>query len=284
LDYKEDEQKVAPSQGLKGVFLYLFVSEIISNRRLAADVCCLRLSAGDDFAAAVRPGCFVMLAPDAKSGLCDPLLRRPFGIVRCGKGWFEVVIKAIGKGSRRLTGLAAGERVAVNGPLGNGWPVLPRDGRPLLLAAGGIGIAAIAAPVFARPAAENLCLLYGAASRSELVLVDELKEATGGRLAVEVITDDGSSGRRGLVTTLLEEKLALQPDARVFVCGPEPMLRGVQKILAIRRVEGWLSLENRMACGFGVCLGCVQETLSGKRAKVCTEGPVFAAGEVVFNG
>jgi dihydroorotate dehydrogenase electron transfer subunit len=260
----------------------LFSTEVVGSEKLAPEIFRLRLSAPEAFLSVVKSGCFVMLAPEGEH--LDPLLRRPFGVCRWGNGWFEVVIKVVGRGTCNLAELGTGSRVLVNGPLGNGWPELPRDGRPLLLAAGGIGIAAIAAPVFARPAAKNLCLLYGAASRSELVLVDELKEATGGRLAVEVITDDGSSGRRGLVTTLLEEKLALQPDARVFVCGPEPMLRGVQKILAIRRVEGWLSLENRMACGFGVCLGCVQETLSGKRAKVCTEGPVFAAGEVVFNG
>lgn len=264
--------------------MHLFEAEILENSRLAADIFRLRLTAGDDFITASRPGRFVMLAPEPEAGLRDPLLRRPFGIARCGNGWFEVVIRAIGKGSRRLVGLAPGRRVGVNGPLGNGWPEIPGADRPLVLVAGGIGIAALAPVVFARRAENRDFLLYGAATREELVLVDEFTES--GRLRVEVITDDGSCGRRGLVTELLLEKLTEHPTARVFACGPEPMLKGVQKVLREHNVEGWLSLENRMACGFGVCLGCVQKTGSGPdfgRAKVCTEGPVFAAGKVVFD-
>ncbi len=259
--------------------MYLFDAEIIENRRLADDISSLRLEARPEFVKAGSAGRFVMLA--SADERLDPLLKRPFGIVRCGRGWFEVVIKEAGKGSRNLAGLRAGVRVAVHGPLGNGYPELEKDGRPLVLVAGGIGIASIASVVFSRnfdPAA----LLFGAARAGELVLLEELKKTGGGRLEVAAITDDGSSGRRGLVTELLEEKLEKWSDARVFACGPGPMLQSVQRVLQARGVEGWLSLENRMACGFGVCLGCVQEMRAGVRAKVCTDGPVLVAGEVVF--
>ncbi|NPA25698.1 MAG: dihydroorotate dehydrogenase electron transfer subunit [Deltaproteobacteria bacterium] len=267
--------------------MYLFEAEIIEKWQLAADIFRLRLRAGEEFIAAGRPGRFVMLAP--VGGLYDPLLRRPFGIVRCGDGWFEVVIKAVGKGSRNLVGLPAGAGITVHGPLGNGWPQDESGEQPLILVAGGIGIAAIAPVIFARRAESETFLLYGAATKDELVLLDEFTTHDGRGPQIEVITDDGSCGRRGLVTELLLEKLEEYPGARVFACGPEPMLKGVQKVLRERDIEGWegwLSLENRMACGFGVCLGCVQKTGSEpetKTSKVCTEGPVFAAGEVIFD-
>jgi dihydroorotate dehydrogenase electron transfer subunit len=182
--------------------------------------------------------------------------------------------------------LPAGSQIAVHGPLGNGWPQLPKDGRPLLLVAGGIGIAALAGVIFARPTGTEtgLSLLYGAGSKDELVLLEDLCRVGGRGLRLSTITDDGSCGRRGLVTELLAEELTKRPAARVFACGPAPMLKGVQVILREREVPGWLSLENRMACGFGVCLGCVQKMSGGKRVKVCTEGPVLAAGEVVLDG
>ena len=260
--------------------MYLFDSDMLKNRYLAEDIFHLRLTAGDDFLAAARPGRFVMLAPAGEA--LDPLLRRPFGIVRCGENWFEVVIKAVGRGTRRLAGSRAGERISVHGPLGNGWPEIADQRSPLILVAGGIGIAAIASVIFGCQAGEKQVLLYGAAGRSDLVLLDELEAAGKGSLETAVITDDGSSGRKGLVTELLAEKLDEFPASPVFACGPEPMLKGVQKVLQEREAEGWLSLENRMACGFGVCLGCVQETTDGTRAKVCTEGPVLPAGKVVF--
>ncbi len=269
--------------------MHLFTAEIADKRRLASDIFRLRLTAGRDFLQACRPGRFVMLAPGDEQ--LDPLLRRPFGIVRWGDEWFEVVIRAVGKGSRALIGRPVGGRIAVHGPLGNGWPDDNDGYRSLILVAGGIGIAAVAACVF-QCAGRKAVLLYGVARREELVLLDELRRAGGAGLTVKTITDDGSCGRRGLVTELLAEELERSPEAWVFACGPEAMLKGVQGILAERRVEGWLSLENRMACGFGVCLGCVQPLRPAgggdggrtRNAKVCTEGPVFPAGEVVFDG
>ncbi len=272
--------------------MYLFNTEIVFKQRLSQEIYRLRLKATKDFCQAATPGKFVMLGTD--DGLLDPLLRRPFGICRWGENWFEVIIKVVGKGSCQVSGLVKGDSVAVHGPLGNGYPndKLENEQRPLILVAGGMGIASIASYLFsALDSNQSLAgtfLLYGAASYSELIMLNELTAASALGLKMQTITDDGSCGRQGLVTQLLTNELQNYPQSRVFACGPEPMLKSVQKVLQRTECDGFLSLENRMACGFGVCLGCVQTVLSKdsnagvEMAKVCTQGPVFSAQQVVF--
>ena len=272
--------------------MYLFNTEIVCNQKLSPNIFRLRLKATKDFCREAAPGKFVMLGTD--DSLFDPLLRRPFGICRWGEDWFEVVIKIVGKGSCQLSRLESGGAVAIHGPLGNGYPKdqLESVQKPLFLVAGGMGIASIASHIFSaldsKQSLAGTFLFYGAASYSELILRNELTAATAIGLHIHTITDDGSCGRQGLVTQLLATELQNQPQGRVFACGPEPMLKSVQNVLQKVGSEGYLSLENRMACGCGVCLGCVQTVLSEdsksgvETAKVCTQGPVFPAQQVVF--
>ena len=272
--------------------MYLFNSEIVNKQKLTKDIFCLRLKATNDFCRMATPGKFVMLGSD--DSLFDPLLRRPFGICRWGADWFEVIIKVVGKGSLQLSKLEKGASVAVHGPLGNGYPdnKSKNDQKTLFLIAGGMGIASIASYLFSaldrQQSLIGTFLLYGAANYAELVLLNELTAADAYGLQLQTITDDGSCGRQGLVTQLLSHELQNHPQSQVFACGPEPMLKSVQKVLLENDCDGYLSLENRMACGFGVCLGCVQTVInkaddSGvKTAKVCTQGPVFPAQQVIF--
>ena len=272
--------------------MYLFNTEIVSNQKLSQDIYRLRLKAAKDFCRAAAPGKFVMLGTD--DNLLDPLLRRPFGICRWGIDWFEIVVKVVGKGSCQLSRLEKGAPVAVHGPLGNGYPnnKLESEQKSLFLVAGGMGIASIASHIFftldRNQPLDGTVLLYGASTSSELILLDKLAAASTRGLQIRTITDDGSCGRQGLVTQLLTNELQNHPQSQVFACGPEPMLKSVQKVLQEAGCNGFLSLENRMACGFGVCLGCVQTVLSEdsdtgvEMAKVCTQGPVFPAQQVVF--
>jgi dihydroorotate dehydrogenase electron transfer subunit len=273
--------------------LYLFRTKVVTTWQLTPAISRLRLAAPEDFCRQAGPGRFIMLGCD--NDLFDPLLKRPFGICNWGRNWFEVVIKTIGKGSLQLAELKAGNAVAVHGPLGEGYPDIWADRTEnnvasLILVAGGMGIASIASCLFSKRRnpvpADNKVLLYGAANAAELILLDEIRVQNPG-LRIETITDDGSSGRQGFVTELLNNELKKQPGAISFACGPEPMLKSVQKVLKEHHAQGHLSLENRMACGFGVCLGCVQTMVGAggedrKSAKVCTQGPVFPAAEVVF--
>ena len=275
--------------------MYLFNAEVEQIWGVTPDIWRLRISAPKDFCLQAAPGRFIMLGCD--NGLFDPLLKRPFGICNWGSDWFEVVIKVVGKGSAQFSQLSKGAGVSVHGPLGEGYPEIcsektENNDTSLILLAGGMGIASVAScllpdKIRGRYRKGKKTLLYGAANAAELVLLNEIKNSDP-NLQVVTITDDGSSGRKGLVTELLNEELQQQPDAITFACGPEPMLKSVQMALGNHGARGYLSLENRMACGFGVCLGCVQtmadEAGSGvtKNAKVCTQGPVFPAAEVIF--
>lgn len=278
--------------------MYLFNAEVEKSWEVTPDIWCLRISAPEDFCLQAAPGRFIMLGCD--NGLFDPLLKRPFGICNWGNDWFEVVIKVVGKGSALFSQLSKGAGISVHGPLGEGYPEIcsektENNDTSLILLAGGMGIASIASCLLPDKIRGRYCngkktLLYGAANVAELVLLDEIKNSDPD-LRVITITDDGSSGRKGLVTELLIAELQQQqqqPNATTFACGPEPMLKSVQMVLKNHGARGYLSLENRMACGFGVCLGCVQTMVddagSGvmRNAKVCTQGPVFPAAEVIF--
>jgi len=275
--------------------LYLFSAEVVKVWPLSSVITRLRITASEDFCRQAAPGRFVMLG--CENDLFDPLLKRPFGICNWGRNWFEVIIKMVGKGSLQLGRLKVGDAVAVHGPLGEGYPDLRADLKKennscaLILVAGGMGIASIASGLLPAGqgwgfAGNEVSLLYGAANAEELILLNEIKDCNPG-IRIETITDDGSSGRQGLVTELLQLELEKQSGALTFACGPEPMLKSVQQVIKDNGASGYLSLENRMACGFGVCLGCVQTLtdINGKnlkRAKVCTQGPVFPAAEVVF--
>jgi len=273
--------------------LYLFKTKILKNSSLTSDIINLRIAASEDFCQQAAAGQFVMLGSD--NDLSDPLLKRPFGICNWGDNWLELVIKMVGKGSRQLGRLPVGASLSVHGPLGKGYPAMncepvSNNNETIIMVAGGMGIASIASCLLPEAAEvgpeREKVLLYGAAKVEELVLLDQIKNHNP-NLRIETITDDGSSGRRGFVTELLRTELQTGGNV-TFACGPEPMLKSVQQVLQENNAEGYLSLENRMACGFGVCLGCVQNIVGKggsddvKSAKVCTQGPVFPADKVVF--
>lgn len=264
--------------------MLLFNSRVLVKTVLAPDIFRLRLSSDAGFAADTRPGKFVMLGFLGPS--LDPLLLRPFGISGWNDSWFEVLIKVTGRGTRLLSHCQPGDELRVHGPLGNGYP-LEKTGGSLLLVAGGMGLASILSVIhfYEGSPPQGSKLLYGAANAEQLIPVAELGLAE--EFAREMVTDDGSWGRQALVTDLLREELSRCPDRLIFACGPEPMLRAVVSILRKSGAPGYVSLEKRMACGFGVCLGCVQKVFTKPGLiyrKVCSQGPVFPALEVDFDG
>lgn len=227
--------------------------------------------------ATARPGQFVMLGPLEPAQL-DPFLNRPFSIHRLRPGGIELLMAVVGRGTRMLAELPLGREVGLLGPLGNGFD-LPDAASSLLLVGGGAGVAPLFFAAEAGLAAGHHCrLLYGAATAELLVPTAELAAAG---CEVELATDDGSRGHPGLVTELLVARLADagQRAALVLACGPEPMLAAVAAACKAAGVAAQVSLENRMACGTGACMGCA-EIIRGRPERVCTEGPVFDAGEV----
>jgi dihydroorotate dehydrogenase electron transfer subunit len=221
------------------------------------------------------------------------LLRRPFGIFRTGclppecaglppREYLEILYKVVGQGTRVMSELHAGDRVELLGPLGRGFTVSDGDCAKLLVG-GGIGLV----PLFLLAEAligkgHKVRLLMGGRTRDDILAVTEFE-----RLGVEtyVSTDDGSLGEEGLVTRVLERKLAKYPCAEVYACGPMPMLKAVEGICAAAGVPLQVSLEAHMACGVGACLGCVvkgagHSELQPNYLCTCKEGPVFDAREL----
>jgi dihydroorotate dehydrogenase electron transfer subunit len=182
----------------------------------------------------------------------------------------DVLYKISGRGTALLAAARPGERVRTVGPLGRGFP-LPEPGERALLVGGGTGIASLFDLAARARAHGPVTVLLGARSAADLGV--ELRLAT----------EDGSAGRRGLVTELLADALAETP-ARVYACGPTAMMRRAAELAAAAGRPCLASLENRMACGFGVCLGCAVPRAAGGYALVCRDGPVFPADGLRWEG
>lgn len=227
------------------------------------------------------PGQFVHLRiPTIESSA----LRRPLSICDAQAGRLVLLYKQVGRGTRALARMNVGEKVNLLGPLGRGFP-LPEAGSVPLLVGGGFGVAPLL--FLAKRTAEPGVLFVGGRTADDVLLVHEF-EALG--WTVHVCTNDGSWGQTGFVTTALDAWVAAHTGVSgvLYCCGPDPLLQAVDARAQQWQMSGWLSLDHRMACGTGACLGCVQKirhtTTAGETmivtARVCKDGPVFAAGTI----
>jgi dihydroorotate dehydrogenase electron transfer subunit len=259
------------------------IATVLDNQMLAPAYGRIRLACGAPFARS-KPGQFVMLGfPES----IDPLLRRPFSIHRlvtdaggfCG---IELLYKAIGPATHRLSRQKTGDEVSLLGPLGNAFRV-PANTARLYLAAGGVGVAPM---VFLLEWLHGLnrlpadCRFFlGGRSREDLVCVADVE-----RLGIPVVltTDDGSCGGQCLVTNPLEEAIRAAPPELLLACGPKGMLACVLEIVGRLAIPCQVSIETMMACGMGACLGCA---VNGRQdpnryLHACVDGPVFDAEEI----
>jgi dihydroorotate dehydrogenase electron transfer subunit len=244
---------------------------------------CFRLGLATQERVEASPGQFGMLS--CGEGF-DPLLRRAFslaGVSRSGDTTeVELLIKEVGKGTALLRHSAPGTNLRLLAPLGNGFSL---DGGPhrLALVAGGIGLPPVlfAAEVLAARGT-GFDVYLGAASAAELLEVERCGRAAsmaGGELVLA--TDDGSRGERAFITAALARRLSEgRVYSRVLACGPTPMLAQLTELVREHALEAELSLEEPMACGVGVCLGCVVELEDGRYVPACKEGPVFRAARL----
>jgi len=220
-----------------------------------------------------KPGQFVEIKVEGEKA---PFWRRPFSICRIQAGKVELLIKTVGIGTRLIAQKRVGDLLDVIGPLGRGFSLGGKA--PVILVGGGFGVAPL---LFL---AETLCrrgrsveILIGGRSKEDLLLRREMKRV-GAKLAC--ITEDGSYGTRGLVTMLLQQRLdSISVTPFIAAAGPYPMLRAVAEIARNYSVAAEVSLETVMACGLGVCNGCVVR-VAGHYQRVCKDGPVFNAHEI----
>lgn len=218
------------------------------------------------------PGQFAELRID---GTPSVVLRRPISVhgFDAGKNEIAFLVQVVGDGTRWLASLKEGDKVNVLMPLGNGFTMPVECGGRYLLVGGGVG----SAPLYylAEQLKEKGCdfvILIGTRSAKDLYRRDAY-EALG---RVEYTTEDGSLGEKGYVTnhSVLGEKFD-----RIYTCGPKPMMLAVAGYARENGIECEVSLENKMACGLGACLCCVEDTKEGHRC-VCTDGPVFSINEL----
>ena len=251
-------------------------AEVREHKRLGGEAgfYLLRLRA-PEVAAQARPGQFIMLRTD--QGL-DPLLARPFSIHGGAGPDILILYQAVGKGTRLLSRIAPGEKLALWGPLGRGFDL---DSPDLVLAAGGMGVAplAFAAQVLAERGARARFLwgLPGAQGHAELNEHSKAHDVAGAA-ALSLSSEDGSLGSKGLVTALLEREAP--GCGGVLACGPMPMLKAAAALCTRVGAPCQASLAAPMACGVGACLGCAVPAAGGGYLRVCQEGPVLPAEKV----
>lgn len=239
------------------------------------------------------PGQFVMIGAGAEAGVprSDPLLPRPMAVYRdlcleqgatASEGQLELLYRVVGRGTTLLAETVPGQSISLVGPLGRGFPIESQAGRAILVG-GGSGIASLyelAASLIRSGAAVSVIL--GARSQPHLLGRGDFE-----KLDLELIctTEDGSEGLAGLATEPLAERLArLSGAATVFAVGPTLMMKACAEIARRHATTCYVSLENPMACGFGVCLGCAAPRAQGGFSLVCRAGPVFEAGEIDWEG
>jgi dihydroorotate dehydrogenase electron transfer subunit len=252
-------------------------------------------------AQAARPGQFAMLRILGRS---DVLLRRPLSIYDLKTGnsdagnsrkqgslkVLQFLYKVVGHGTRLMSELRPGDRIGILAPLGHGFfeeEYLPRahEADEILHVAGGIGIAALL--LAAKRLAEagfHQRLFFGGRTKDDLVGVEDFKPNVD---AILLATENGSAGYRGFVTRPLEDYLSHHTNKKylLMMCGPWAMLRASVALAKKYGHPCMVSMENRMGCGLGVCLGCcIHVQGSGHEAyqRVCTEGPVFWADKVIW--
>ena len=254
---------------------------VLDSRMLTREIWSLEAAfTPKDIPQTVKPGQFAGLYPAGG----DMLLMRPISICRwdSSRGSLRFVYRAGGRGTRSFTSLQPGDQIDVLGILGNGYDTEAMLGRRVLLLGGGIGVPPmleLAAALKSGSADTKVTAVLGYRN-SELFLKEEMEEFAD----VYIATEDGSVGTRGNVLDAVREK-GIEADV-ICACGPMPMLRAVSRYAGEKGISAFLSLEERMACGVGVCLGCVAKTRKVDdhskvhNARVCVEGPVFAAEDV----
>jgi len=252
-------------------------ARIIGNRSLGEryGLLSLRLK---EMGRSFGPGQFVQMEIPGRP---DLIMRRPMSPLRIveedGEFRMDVLYLVVGEGTRHLTGLREGGTINLLGPLGRSFAP-PADHGPAFLVAGGTGLGPIYMLAQELCESHDVTFFYGARNAAELFCRDDI-QAFRGRTVF--CTDDGSFGRKGVVTEVLKRQLSrIRPT--LYACGPKGMLAAVQELSRDQDLAAQVSLEERMGCGVGACLSCAVESTGGGYMMVCKDGPVFQAGDVVL--
>lgn len=237
--------------------------KILSNRRIAKNVFEMKLSG--DTSAMILPGQFVNIKIDGE------FLRRPISVCDYAENTFTLVYKVVGKGTNQMSVMQSGTWLDILTGLGNGFNPEVCGENPVLVG-GGVGV-----PPLYKLAKElitankKVSVIMGFNTEEEIFYKEEF-EVLGTNLYIA--TADGSCGTKGFVTDVLNDL----DYSYIYTCGPEPMLKAVYNIA---KTSGQFSFEERMGCGFGVCMGCSCKTKYGNK-RICADGPVLEKEEIIW--
>ena len=240
---------------------------LLSNEMIASRVYKMRLRGATD---GIRAGQFVDIAVPGQ------FLRRPISVCDVEGDMLTLIYKVVGDGTRTMSQLQPGATLNILTCLGNGYN-LDKAGEHPLLVGGGVGVP----PLYylakqLRAKGKQVRVILGFNTREEVFFEDEFRRLG---CEVKVTTADGSYGIKGFVTNALPSEGESEGSCYYYACGPLPMLRALMQAAG---TTGEVSMEERMGCGFGICVGCSIQTKNGIK-RVCKEGPVFEAGEIIMN-
>jgi len=270
-------------------FIYNIKVKILSKEEVAPNIYLMKLKA-PSVAQEALPGQFIHIKCSKGN---YPLLRRPLSIHRIDKekGEIYILFQVVGGGIKLLSQRAIGDDLDIIGPIGNGFNIYP-ESRKIMIIGGGIGVAPLLALCEESIRQGNEVRVLIGAQKKELVIGEENFRKLGAK--VDVATDDGSYKYKGLVTDLLKTTIIKEGwlADQIFACGPKLKLKKVVEVSLDAHIDCQVSLEERMACGIGACLGCVCKikTKDKKEGKVkyefkrvCVDGPIFEGSEVVWD-
>ncbi len=248
-----------------------YIGKVLRNVELCENVYEMLIEC-PEIARGAKPGQYLHIK--VGKGI-DPILRRPISIGRIDKdkGSISLIYQIIGKGTKKIAEMKQGEDIDVIGPLGNGFEIF--EGSKCAVVGGGMGTA----PLLELASRIKDCDVY-LGFRCSTFKIKEYKEICKKLL---IATEDGSMGSKGYVTDLIKD---IGRYDVVYTCGPKPMMKKVKELCDASSVRCYASLEERMGCGIGACLVCacrIKEGDTWHYKRVCTDGPVFEAGEVDFD-
>lgn len=215
----------------------------------------------------------------------DPLLARPFGIFSVSSGsTIELLYRIVGRGTAMLSRTGPGRELLMLGPVGNGFPT-PENGGLTVMVSGGSGFPPLYFLSQRIKRRANIHIFLGAKTLDCLPPRDVVTGFRRRSSKVHIATEDGSMGIKGMVTDALASFLEDQErtdNTVIYACGPYAMLHAVSRLASAHSVKCFVSMEERMACGLGACMGCSIPMKTGGYKRACKEGPVFEAEEVLW--
>ncbi len=248
-----------------------YIATIVTNEQIAENIKAVTFDIGEE--ARVRAGQFGNIAVGGTH-----LLRRPIAICKAEKNLITFCYQIKGEGTKELKNMGAGTRLNVLMPLGNGFFVEEKE-KKVALVGGGVGTFPLISVLREYSATKEISAYIGYRNKGAVCGVEEFEKAA----KFVAVTDDGSYGEKMNAVQAFEADLKKgnRPDV-VLACGPTPMLRALKSLVEKENLNAYVSLEERMGCGFGACVVCVCDLTNGKKARVCKDGPVFNVNDVII--